>query len=125
MCIRDRFYAFTRFILISKIISINLRVYTMVILALNSVISIFKLFQYKINFEWNPCKKFPFELLDANYCQMEVNKSRCQLLNAFKLFNIFLNGALCVFLKVSLEVFLFRNYILQLKKKSHINALCS
>ena len=128
------FYAFTRFVLISmykeknffkKILSINLRVYTLVILALSSVISIFKLFQYKINFDWNPITEFPYELRDANYCQKEVNKSRCHLFNALKLINIFLNDALCVFLNVSLDVFLFRNYNLQLKKKAHMHTLSS
>ena len=49
-------------------------IYVLILILLSSFFSLFKLFQYRINFEIDFTKEFPFEIRDEEYCTNKISK---------------------------------------------------
>ena len=79
-------------------------VYFTVLMVSSCSLSIFRLFQYTINFEKGYRKDFPFEVRNEEFCKDNLNKFQCKLFNSFKLTNHFFNDILCVILNVVVDI---------------------
>jgi hypothetical protein len=120
------FFSFRRLVLVSmykessifnRMTQINLKLYTFLIITFCSILSLFRIFQYDINFDRNPRKDFPFETRDEFFCQNKLNAIQCIFFNSFKILNRFLNDILSVILNVIIDFCLFKNFNLHLKEK--------
>ena len=79
-------------------------VYFTVLMVSSCSLSIFRLFQFTINFEKGYRKDFPFEVRNEEFCKDNLNKFQCKLFNSFKLTNHFFNDILCVILNVVVDI---------------------
>ncbi len=84
-----------------------------------SCLSLFKLFQYRLNDEKDYRRDFPYEFRDELFCNSSLEyKSECKLFSAFKLANSLLNDVCMIFLNVCIDVILIRKFRNYLDKKS-------
>lgn len=92
----------------------------MVIFGVCSLLSLFKLFQYKINEEKDYRKEFPYELRDELYCSTS-GQYECALFSSFKIVNSILNDICMVVLNILIDVVLIRRFHKFLEKKSAVH----
>jgi hypothetical protein len=119
--------AISRFILIlgkksgfyGRFNKVNFFLHFILIFAISSLISLFKLFQYKINYGYFSFGTFDFpeEKRSTDYCG--ENKIECQIFDVVKLVNNFFNDVFLLILTVTIDLLLLKNYgKLLIKKKS-------
>ena len=102
----------------TKFSNLIFTVYFFVLLVLSCVLSIFRLFQFRINFEKGYRKDFPFEFRNEEFCKKQMNNFECKLFNSFKISNHFLNDILCVFVNLMVDLILMKKFKKHLKNKS-------
>ena len=108
----------SRFILISKkthglykkFIDIKTGVYMFYLLSFGCVLSLFKLFQYKINYKYFSfgTLDFPNEIRSSLYC--ESHQAECLAFNFAKIANNIANDVVFLGLILGVDVLLFKNY---------------
>ena len=112
------FFSITRLLLLTKHktgVVINMRnkntliyIYIIILVLINCILSLFKLFQYRTNtfydFSSSFVKEFPYELRDEEYCKNVYNLHECQLFNVFKIANRSLNDLLFVLLNILIDL---------------------
>jgi hypothetical protein len=94
--------------------------YFLAIFATSCLLSVFKLFQYNLNFEHDFRKDFPFEIYNQFYCDSSDlidMKFKCNLFRVFKVFNSILNDILLVILNLIIDVILLGNFHRHLNNK--------
>jgi hypothetical protein len=95
----------------------NVKILFLSIILFSFILSSFKLFQYKINYDFDSRKEFPIEIRDEFYCESESNKFQCKLFNLFKIVNRALNDVLFVILNVCIDLILVRKFKLHMNRK--------
>ncbi len=103
-----------------KFHDINIKFYSFILVLFSSVLSIFILFQYEINFLRDYRKEFPFEKRNEKFCQNLANKSQCRLFNAFKIINQVFNVIVFVVLNLFFDIILLKQFDKNMKKKVHL-----
>ena len=89
----------------SKCKSFHYFIYVFVLILSSFILSLFKLFQYKLNNEIDVNKEFPFEFRDEFYCFFIVNNQfQCQLFNAFKIVYRSINDFLFVIFNIFIDL---------------------
>lgn len=104
-------FSLSRFVLVSskikghlkKIEAIKLIKFYPVLVVFSAVLSIFKLFQYKVNFGFYGNQNFPYEIRDFNYC--EKYKS-CDFMNSLNIINNIINDVLFIIVNIVIDLFL-------------------
>jgi hypothetical protein len=101
-------------------------IYLLIIFVVSCFLSLFKLFQYRLNDDtFSSQKDFPYEIRDESFCNLneEWVKFQCGLFSAFKLLNTFLNDILLVILNIIMDIFLLKNFhkILSIKSRHLVN----
>jgi hypothetical protein len=95
--------------------------YFSAILFVSCVLSLFRLFQYELNFVNDFRKEFPYEIYNEFYCDSSDSgglvKSKCNLFKFFKLFNSILNDILFVLINLIVDLILVRKCHKYLNKK--------
>jgi hypothetical protein len=93
--------------------------YLLLIFFTCSIISTFKLFQYRINETLTDQKDFPYEIRDEAFCGINENdvKFQCRLFNGFKILNTVLNDILLLVLNLIIDLVLLKNFHKHLDKK--------
>ena len=130
MCSNISYLAFSisRLLLVTKTINKNLKrnkttlkgfyfLYLFVMLAICSTLSLFKLFQFRLNIDVDVKKDFPYEFRNEFYCNDEMHKYECKLFNAFKIVNRILNDILCIFLNVLIDLILLTKFKQHMESK--------
>ena len=93
--------------------------YFLAILLPSCLLSIFTLFQYKINVEHNYRKEFPYEIYDEFVCDTSVAAAyKCKLFAFFKILNSVCNDGFLVILNLVVDMLLLRNFHRRLDNKS-------
>ena len=119
-------FSFSRFTLVSmnkenkfyiKFKNMNLKLYCFFLIFLSSFVSIFILFQYKLNLENDPSKEFPYEKRNEKFCSYQINRLACFFFNAFKIFNSALTSLAVVILNSVIDLSLIRDYSIDINKK--------
>jgi hypothetical protein len=85
----------------------NLKFYYAMMVLFGVSLSIFKLFQYDINYIYNLNKSFPFEIYDVGNC--ESTNFKCVLFRALKLINDFIKNILTYILSLLIDLILMKN----------------
>jgi hypothetical protein len=98
--------------------NLNFFLFFLSIFFVSCTLSIFRLFQYEVNFKKSFRKDFPFEIRNEDFCKNQNNQFECKLFNSFKLSNQFLNDIFCVFLNVFIDLFLLKKFKKHLHNKS-------
>jgi hypothetical protein len=120
-------FTFSRFILAANLkdkkwckrfLSLSLRKYSILTIALSSIMSLFVLFQYRINSSLDVRKEFPFEIRDEIFCLHEANQFECTLFNSFKIIYKSLNDIVFFVLVLAIDLCLLRSVQKDLEKKS-------
>jgi hypothetical protein len=94
----------------------------MFIFGVCSLLSLFKLFQYKLN-EWKDYRKeFPYEIRDELYCSTS-GQYECALFSSFKIVNSILNDICMVVLNILIDVILIKKFHKFLEKKSAVHSV--
>ena len=81
-------------------------IYIFLLVLISCCLSLFKLFQYRKNVEFNILKEFPFEIRNEQYCVDRENPFECNLFNAFRMANRSLNDLLFVILNILIDCIL-------------------
>jgi hypothetical protein len=99
----------------------NFYLYSFIIFAISTIISLFKLFQYKINYGYFSFGTFDFpEEIRARSDYCFDKKIECELFEIVKIFNNFFNDVLLLILTLITDILLFKNYGLILLKKKKL-----
>ena len=124
--------SFSRFILISnkghgfykRFDDIRISVYIIGLILFGSLMSIFKLFQYKINYGYFSfgTLDFPNEIRTKEYCY--ENKIDCAVFNVVKIANNFLNDFFFLVLILIVDLILFKNYGQYSKNRKRLIKSC-
>lgn len=80
--------------------------------------SLFILFQFKINTTLDVRKELPYEWRDEYFCSLEENRYQCRLFNAFKIANKSLNDIAIFIFVLVIDLLLLRTVQSNLMKKS-------
>jgi hypothetical protein len=121
---------FSRFILISKktngiynkFSKASFFYYSIMVLTFGVAMSLFKLFQYKINHGYFSFGTFDFpEEIRSSVEYCSTNKVECQFFEIMKLFNNLLNDVLMLILTLIIDILLLKNYGEMLIKKKKIS----
>ena len=104
----------------------NFYLYSFIIVAISAIISLFKLFQYKINYGYFSFGTFDFpEEIRARSDYCFERKIECQLFEIIKIFNNFFNDVLLLILTLITDILLFKNYGEILLRKRELNVVSS
>jgi hypothetical protein len=124
--------SFSRFILISnkghglykRFDEIRISVYVVGLLVFGSLMSVFKLFQYKINYGYFSfgTLDFPNEIRTNEYCF--ENGIECAIFNVVKIANNFLNDFFFLVLILIVDLILFKNYGQYSKNRKRLIKSC-
>ncbi len=125
------FFLFHRFVLVSnlksekvfaKFLNLNTLVYVLVMLLFSIAISLFRLFQYGINFQMRPELEFPYEIVNEYKCDESNNENdtlrfKCHLFDAFKIINKFFNDILFFVLNLVIDSLLLKFFNRDMQRK--------
>ena len=125
-------FSLSRFVLISeelkkspflvKFSKIKIKHFVIMFLTLGSLISCYKIFQYKNNELNLPFMSFPLEKYDNKYCKYK-SSYECKLFDALKSIDIALNDIIFLILSIFLDIFLFKTFKKEMtSKKKLLNA---
>ena len=94
---------------------INLKLYYFIIFLVSLLLSIFRLFEFKINEIENSTKNFPFGIYDFGECNKK--DFLCSLFRAFNVINDFIKGILFFLINFIIDIFLYKNSKKNLENK--------
>jgi len=84
-----------------------------------SLLSCFKLFQYKLNELHLPYSSFPLEIFDVKYCSITFHVM-CKIFSTLKLFETIVNDVLIFILNLIIDICLYFTYKKEIEhKKTH------
>ena len=89
--------------------------YYFAICLLSLLLSIFRLFEYKINYIENSTKNFPLETYDFGFCK-KID-FHCNLYRALNVINDFIKDILFFIINLVIDIFLYKNSIKNLENK--------
>jgi hypothetical protein len=98
-----------------KFDDMNKIIYYALIILFSIFLSLFKLFQYDINYIYNHFKSFPFEIYDIGNC--ESDNYKCTLFRILKLLNDIIKNILMYILSVFIDLVLMKNIREDVKNK--------
>jgi hypothetical protein len=118
-------FAFSRLILASqnkneffqKFNQIKMKLFVSVIVSLSVLLSMYKLFQYKLNRIHLPYQEFPHEKNDEMSCKDSGNEWECRLFNSFKIINSSINDIILFLLNLIIDICLYKSFKGQLESK--------
>lgn len=121
------FFTFSRYVLILNkttgfykwFNSINLKWYTMALIAVSSLLSLFKLFQYQIVDDYDPMFNFPNEVYSEFRCSQHFT-FYCGLFSFFKILNSLINDIIIFLVIFIIDVCMLKNYGSYLKQHSKL-----
>lgn len=88
-----------------------------------SLLSLFKLFQYRLNVDKDYRKDFPYELRDELYCNSSSGEYKCMLFSSFKIANSILNDVCMVVLNIIIDIVLIRRLHRHLEEKTSLTQI--
>ena len=94
--------------------------YFVVFVCVGALLSGYKLFQYKLNWQHKPQKAFPYEIYDEVACSTRNLRVPCTLFTAFKFADNAVNDVLFFVLNVVLDVYLFVLFEREIKSKKKL-----
>jgi hypothetical protein len=86
------------------------------------LISLFKNFQYKPNYNYRQEKDFPYEYFDDNYCKLK-DPFLCNFFNSMKIFNNALNDIVFVCINIIFDLLILKQFRDKLKNKDKVKKL--
>ena len=101
--------------LLNRFNKMNLKWYYFIICLLSLLLSIFRLFEYKINYIENSTKNFPLETYDFGSCKK--NDFHCHLYRALNVINDFIKDILFFIINLIIDIFMYKNSIKNLENK--------
>jgi hypothetical protein len=128
------FFAFSRFVLVSNLkekyffksfTNLNLKLYAFTLFMGSILLSLFKLFQYRINDQIDFRKDFPYEIQDVSFCSESENFLTCRLFYVFNIVNNSINDIICFFLNIVIDCFLIKNLKKNLENKQALTQASS
>ena len=102
-----------------KFDDMNLKFYYFLMVLFGIILSLFKLFQYDVNYIYNYNKSFPYEIYDVNNCKSANYK--CVLFRTLKLVNDFIKNILTYLLIILIDLVLIKNIRNDLKNKIKVS----
>lgn len=99
---------------------INLKLYVFLLVVVSALLSIYKLFEYKVVESHDPEFNFPNETFNNTSCNLNYYSS-CRLFIIIKLINTFLNDILTFILVLIIDILLINDYGKYLNGKKKIN----
>lgn len=87
------------------------------IVLISILLSVYKLFQYKLNRIHLPYQEFPHEKHDEMSCLSGINELECKMFNSFKIINSSLNDIVLFLLNIIIDIFLYKSFKSQLESK--------
>ena len=100
---------------LKKFDKMDLRLYYVILFLFFLLISLFKLFEYRINEAYNNSKSFPFELYDVNMCN--ASDFYCEIFWTFKLINDFIKDIIFFVVNFLIDFFLVQSSKVHLENK--------
>jgi hypothetical protein len=98
-----------------KFDGLNIKLYYFLMIVFGILLSLFKLFQYDINYIYNYNKSFPYEIYDVGNC--ESTDFKCILFRALKLINDIIKNILTYLLSLLIDMILMKNIRKDVKNK--------
>jgi hypothetical protein len=119
-------FSLSRFILISEELKkkkflqrfskIKIKAFLIGFTLFSTLISGYKLFQFKINELSMPFLSFPFEINDNKHCKI-TKSAYCRLFNVFKSIDVAFNDVIFLLLSLFLDIFLFKTFKKEMEGK--------
>ena len=102
---------------------LSMKKFTLSFILFGAVLTLYKLFQYRVNRIQEPQKLFPYEIHDEISCKEQKNRHICQLITSLKILDSATNDILFFVLCLTIDCYLFVTFKKEIEQKKKVSTI--